>query len=94
MWTLCQLTGQLASAADPEASAALFVGTAELVEDVAQTVEIQLAAAQHSWHAGHHGRGLHSFTFQLNVSAFCGIGVAYRGAFGCGREVSGGIRGC
>jgi hypothetical protein len=22
------------------------------------------------------GRGLHSFTFQLNVSAFCGIGGA------------------
>jgi hypothetical protein len=25
------------------------------------------------------GRGLHSSTFQLNVSAFCGIGVACRG---------------
>ena len=25
------------------------------------------------------GRGLHSFTFQLNVSAFCGIGGACRG---------------
>jgi len=24
-------------------------------------------------------RGLYSFTFQLNVSAFCGIGGAFRG---------------
>ena len=29
-----------------------------------------------------HGRGLHSFTFQLNVSAFCGIGGAFRGGLG------------
>jgi hypothetical protein len=35
----------------------------------------------------HGGRGLHSFTFQLNLSAFCGIGGAYRG---CGW----GVRGC
>jgi hypothetical protein len=27
-------------------------------------------------------RGLHSFTFQLNVSAFCGVGGAYRGYIG------------
>jgi hypothetical protein len=26
-------------------------------------------------------RGLHSSTFQLNLSAFCGIGVAFRGCF-------------
>jgi len=26
-----------------------------------------------------HGRGLHWFTFRLNVSAFCGIGGAFRG---------------
>jgi hypothetical protein len=26
-----------------------------------------------------HARGLHSSTFQLNVSAFCGIGSAFRG---------------
>ena len=25
------------------------------------------------------GRGLHSLTLQLNVSAFCGIGAAFRG---------------
>jgi len=30
------------------------------------------------------GRGSHSFTFQLNVSAFCGIGGAFRG---CSRDV-------
>ena len=28
------------------------------------------------------GRGLHSFTFQLNVSAFCGTGGAFRGCLG------------
>ena len=28
------------------------------------------------------GRGLHSFTFQLNVSAFCGIGGALRVCLG------------
>ena len=40
------------------------------------------------------GRGLHSFTFQLNVSAFCGIGGAFRGSFrGCS-GVLGGMRGC
>jgi len=27
---------------------------------------------------GAFGRGLHSLTFQLNVSAFCGIGVAFK----------------
>jgi hypothetical protein len=32
------------------------------------------------------GRGLHSSTFQLNVSAFCGIGCAFRG---CVRGVQG-----
>jgi len=35
------------------------------------------------------GRGLHSFTFQLNVSAFCGIGGAFRGCLGLGFEVEG-----
>jgi hypothetical protein len=29
-----------------------------------------------------HGRGLHSFTFHLNVSAFCGIGGAFRVCLG------------
>jgi len=33
------------------------------------------------------GRGLHSFTVQLNVSAFCGIGGALKGCLG-------GVRGC
>ena len=28
------------------------------------------------------GKGLHSFTFQLNVSTFCGIGGAFRGRLG------------
>jgi len=32
--------------------------------------------------AGPGGRGFHSFTFQLNVSAFCGIGNASRGCLG------------
>jgi len=29
-----------------------------------------------------HGRGLHSSSFRLNVSAFCGIGCAFRGCLG------------
>jgi hypothetical protein len=28
------------------------------------------------------GRGLHSFTSQLNLSAFCGIGAAFMGCLG------------
>jgi hypothetical protein len=36
------------------------------------------------------GRGLHSFTFRLNVSAFCGIGGAFR-CWSCG--VVGGVKG-
>ena len=30
----------------------------------------------------HLGRGLHSSTFRLNLSAFCGIGGAFRGCLG------------
>ena len=40
------------------------------------------------------GRGLHSSTFQLNLSAFGGIGGAYWGCLGVVCEVLGGIRGC
>jgi formyltetrahydrofolate synthetase len=36
------------------------------------------------------GRGLHSSTFWLNVSAFCEIGGAF---WGCSRSVYGGFRG-
>ena len=39
-------------------------------------------------------RGLHSFTFQLNVSAFCGIKGSFRGSSGGGLKVLGGIMGC
>jgi hypothetical protein len=40
------------------------------------------------------GRGLHSSTFRLNVSAVCGIGGAFRCCLRGERGVSGGIRGC
>jgi len=40
------------------------------------------------------GRGLHSSTFRLNVSAFCGIGVAIRGCPGAVQGVLGLIMGC
>ena len=40
------------------------------------------------------GRGLHSLTSQLNLSAFCGTWGAFRGCVGGVEEVSGGIRGC
>jgi hypothetical protein len=33
------------------------------------------------------GRGLHTFTFQLNVSTFCEIGGALRGCSGGDYEV-------
>jgi len=39
-------------------------------------------------------RGLHSSTFRLNVSAFCGTGGAFRGCLRSVWEVLGGIRGC
>jgi hypothetical protein len=41
-----------------------------------------------------HGRGLHSSTFRLNVSAFCVTGGAFRGWLGGVSKVSGGIMGC
>jgi hypothetical protein len=39
-------------------------------------------------------RGLHSSTFRLNLSTFCGIGGAFSGCLGGVLEVSGGIGGC
>jgi len=39
------------------------------------------------------GRSLHSSTFRLNVSAFCGIGGAFRGYLGGACEVLRGNRG-
>ena len=39
------------------------------------------------------GRGLHSSTFQLNLSAFCGIGDAFRDCLGGVLGVRGDIRG-
>ena len=39
------------------------------------------------------GRGLHSSHFRLNVSAFSGIGGAFRGCWGSLWEVAGGIGG-
>ena len=40
------------------------------------------------------GRGLHSSTLSLNLSAFCGIGGACRGCLAGVQGVLGGIRGC
>jgi len=40
------------------------------------------------------GGGLHSSTFRFNLSAFCGIGAAFRGCSGDVQGVSGGIAGC
>jgi len=36
-------------------------------------------------------RGLHSFTFQINVSAFCGIGGIYRVCLRGAQGVQGGV---
>ena len=38
------------------------------------------------------GRGLHSSIFRLNISAFCGIGGAFRGCLGGAQAVSGAVR--
>jgi hypothetical protein len=49
-----------------------------------------LRGAEHAGQGGgrgHAGEGLHSFTSDLNLSAFCGIGGAFRGCFG-------GVKGC
>ena len=40
-----------------------------------------------------HSRGLHSFTSQLNLSAFCGIGGARRDCVARVKGVSGGVYG-
>ena len=42
---------------------------------------------------GEEGRGLHSSTFQLSVSAFCGIKSAFRGCLWDDHEVLGNTRG-
>jgi hypothetical protein len=39
-------------------------------------------------------RGLHSFTFQLNLSAFWGIGGARRGCVARVKGMLGGVRRC
>ena len=46
---------QLSNAGDPGAFAALFVGVAELVEDVAEVHATRFASSAHSWRGGHHG---------------------------------------
>ena len=43
---------------------------------------------------GAEGQGVHSFTLQLNVSASCGIGGAFRGCLGGVQGVSGVVRAC
>jgi hypothetical protein len=40
------------------------------------------------------GRGLHSSTFWLNLSAFCGTGAAFMGCLGGIWAVTRGVRGC
>ena len=50
-----------------------------------------------SWETGHLGRGLHSSTSRLSVSAFCGLGGEFRGSLGGVQKVSGmfgGVLGC
>jgi len=44
--------------------------------------------------SGSVGRGLHSTTFQLNISAFCGIGGVFMGCHWGVKEVSWGDRRC
>jgi len=52
----------------------------ELAEEHAQRTNPQHAMDRPMWVAP--GRGLHSSTLQLNLSAFCVTGGAVRGCFG------------
>jgi hypothetical protein len=46
----------------------------------------------HTWSCiSPRGRGLHSSTFRLNVSTFCGIGGAFEGCLGGIQVVSRGV---
>jgi hypothetical protein len=71
-------------------SASPVISPAALREVAA--VVIQLAARVPQWNMD--GRGLHSSTFRLNVSAFSGIGGVFRGYVGGVWVVSAVIRGC
>ena len=54
-------------------------------EDAAVPVEASVACLQDLVKAGKYkavGRGLHSSTFRLNISALCGIGDSCRGCLG------------
>jgi len=61
-----------AEAADPEAAAALHL-------HCWRCTALALKVIEAAWKLG---RGLHSSTSQLNVSASCGIGGAFRGCLG------------
>jgi hypothetical protein len=58
-------------------------------------VTTQTTGVSHLSHFGGlvSGRGLHSSTCRLNVSAVCGIGGTLRGCLGGVEEISGGISG-
>ena len=66
VWTLCQLSSQLSNAGDPKTFAALCVGIAELVEDVAQVLEIHSCAPGHP-----HGHGAVLCCFGEAVRRMC-----------------------
>jgi len=61
-----------------------------IFDAVVSTSEREFVTEQRSELADLEGRGLHSFTFRLNLSASCGIGVASRG---CVARVKGVCRG-
>ena len=67
-----------------------FFSEVAVVKGIMERIRRALAKLQASHEAGARARGLHSFTFKLNVSAFCGIGGAFRGCLGG----DGGFRGC
>ena len=70
--------------------------------DEATCLVLQLKGVLHESHhvaalggvAAPLARGLHSFVFQLNVSALCGIGGAFRGCLGGVQGASGSIKRC
>jgi len=54
----------------------------KLSSEVSECKPVHAGAHDHDAARRNPGRGLHSSTFRLNISVFCGIGGAFRGCLG------------
>ena len=73
---------------DVSAAAAAATAAARAVAEVARKRRVaEMRAGKAATDAAVSGRGLHSSTFRLNLSAFCGTGGAYRGGLRGDSEV-------